>query len=65
MAYTKNYNNMDAKQRLILQNEAELDRMRAQLGIKPKMYIVHNSGKPTKSSFNLRDLNKELINNKQ
>lgn len=56
---------MDARQRLILQNEAELDRMRAQLGIKPKMYIVHNSGKSTESKFNLRDLNKELINNKQ
>lgn len=56
---------MNAKQRMILRNEAELDRLRTQLGITQRMHIVHNSGKPTESKFNLRELNKELINKKQ
>lgn len=56
---------MNAKQRIIKQNEAELDKLRKQLGIMPKMYIVSFSSAPTKSTFNLRDLNKEIITKKQ
>ena len=56
---------MDARQQLILKNELELQSIREELGIRPKMYLSSVSNKPTKSTFNLRDLNKELINNKQ
>lgn len=65
MAYTKDYYNMDAKQRIILQNEIELNRLRKQIGILPKMQVINCCRIATESTFNLRDLNKELINNKQ
>ena len=56
---------MDAKQRLIIQNQTQLNRMRIELGIRPTMVVSLSSSSPAKSTFNLRDLNKELINNKQ
>jgi len=48
------------KQKQIRANEIELDRIRRELGIKPKMYVIHCSTKPTETTFNLRDLNKNL-----
>ena len=56
---------MNAKQRLIQQNKVELERLRKQLGIMPKMYVVSCSPISTESTFNLRELNKGLIIKKQ
>lgn len=56
---------MDAKQLTIMKNELELNKLREQLGILPRMDVLICSSTPTKSTFNLRDLNRELINNKQ
>ena len=56
---------MDARQQLIINNEIELNKLRAVLGIKPIMSISNCNGIRMKQTFNLRDLNKELINNKK
>lgn len=56
---------MNAKQRMIQKNEAELEKLRKQLGIMPKMHIISFSSIPAKSTFNLWELNKELITKKQ
>lgn len=55
----------EEQRRRIEENDIELERMRQELGIRPRMSIVRMSTTPTESTFNLRDLNKELINNKQ
>lgn len=55
---------MDATQRLILNNEIELNKMRAELGIKPRMSISHCVNMPSRTTFDLRNLNKELIKSK-
>lgn len=49
-----------SKQEQIRANNIELQKMREQLGIKPKMFVIHCSTKPTKSTFNLKDLNQGL-----
>ena len=49
-----------SKQEQIRANYIEIQKLREQLGIKPKMFVIHCSTKPTKTTFNLRDLNKNL-----
>ena len=48
------------KQEQIRANEVKFQRIRQQLGIKPKMFVIHCSTKPTEATFNLRDLNQDL-----
>lgn len=48
-------------QEQIRANKIELERMRRELGIKPKMGLIYCQQKQTEPTFNLWDLNKELI----
>lgn len=48
-------------QEQIRANEIELERMRRELGIKPKMRLIYCQQKQTEPTLNLWDLNKELI----
>ena len=48
-------------QEQIRANEIELDRMRRELGIKPKMGLIYCQQKQTEPTFNLWNLNKELL----
>lgn len=50
---------MTARQRTIINNQVELDRMKRELGLFPTMRI-ERTGKPIGSS-NLRSLNENLI----